>query len=80
VDNPTVEDHSIYCKEVDLRIPSESHQTFSYFHTSVPTDKELNNADVILMTPDGPSWNPYSDHYTANEEAISDWEGNMMEE
>ena len=32
------------------------------------------------MTPESSSWNPYSGHYARNEEAITDWEGNIVEE
>ena len=52
------------------------HGTFSYFPTSKPSIKELEEPeDVYVLTPT--IWNPHSDAYVINEESMLDWEGNM---
>ena len=79
-DMPTVEDHSIYAPDVDLRIPLKLNGIFSYFHTRKPTPEEIQNCrDHIIITPDGDDWDPYSTHYAINEESMLDWEGNMKD-
>jgi hypothetical protein len=74
---PTVEDHTISFQ--DFRIPLSLWGIFSYFPTSAPTNKEIEECDdVYLITPNG-VWNPHSEAYSANEEGMLDWEGNMVE-
>ena len=76
--NPSSETHSIYCPEEDLRIPLSLHNTFSYFPTRAPTDEEIRTCDKIFITPDKTEWDPYSDHYSLNEEAMLDTDGNIV--
>ncbi len=79
MNDPTVEDHSIYFEETNFRIPMALWGTFSYFPTRAPTNDELDACDdVYLLTPNG-IWNPHSDSYSKNEEMMTDWEGNMVE-
>jgi len=53
----------------------ECHQ-FSYFVSRRPKNAELEECNVLLMTPGGPR-NSHSDVYARNEENMMDWEGNM---
>ena len=77
VDDPQVEDHSIYFVEEDVRIPMALNGIFSYFPTEVPTKKDLEECeDVLILTPVTP-WNPNDTAYSKNEEAMLDHEGNM---
>eukprot|EP00957_Ditylum_brightwellii_P009299 703859-Ditylum_brightwellii.AAC.1 len=39
--DPTVEDHSIYFKDHELRIPLQLHGILSYFTTSRPSEEQL---------------------------------------
>jgi hypothetical protein len=79
VNDPTVEDHSIYFEESNFRILMALWGTFSYFPTSAPTTDELDACDdVYLLTPNG-VWNPHSESYLKNEKMMTDWEGNMVE-
>ena len=53
--------------------------TFSYFATSKPSTKDLEEPDdVYVLTPT--MWNPHSDAYVINEESMLDWEGHMRNE
>ena len=79
VDNPSVDHHSIYFKEVNLRIPLALWGVFSYFPSRKPTSDELDSCDKVIATPDSPDWNPHSDVYARNEENYLDWEGNIIE-
>ena len=76
-EDPTVDDHAITFAETGFRIPLSLWGIFSYFHTSKPThDDLLNPNEVYILSP--ATWNPHSDAYSANEESMLDWEGNMQ--
>ena len=75
-DDPTVDDHAITFAETGFRIPLSLWGIFSYSPTSKPTqDDRLNLNEVYILSP--ATWNPYPDAYSANEESMLDWEGNM---
>ena len=79
VPSPTEEHHAITFQETDFLIPLSLHGTFSYFPTSKPSIKELEEPDdLYVLTPT--IWNQHSDAYVINEESMLDWEGNMRNE
>ena len=41
-EDPAVDDHCVSFVDSDLRIPLQLNGVFSYFHTRVPTERELN--------------------------------------
>ena len=62
VTSPTEDHHAITFQETNFRIPLSLHGTFSYFPTSKPSIKELEEPeDVYVLTPT--IWNPHSDAY-----------------
>ena len=77
--DPGTEDHSIYFAKEDVRIPLLLCGTFSYFPTRKPTTKDLVDYEEFLLalTPEG-HWNPNTDVFSRNEEAMLDWEGNVI--
>lgn len=76
VANPTEADHAITFPETGFRIPLFLWGIFSYFPTTKPTHKSLEEpSNVYMLTPT--TWNPHSDAYASNEESMLDWEGNM---
>ena len=76
-EDPTVDDNTITFAETRFRIPLSLWGIFSYFPTSKPThDDLLNPNEVYILSP--ATWNPHSDAYSANEESMLDWEGNMQ--
>ena len=78
IDDPSIEDHSIYFKETGLRIPLSLDGVFSYFPTNKPSEEKLmESEDIYLLTPE--HWNPNSMAYAKNEESMLDWEGNLVE-
>lgn len=77
VPNPSEEDHSIYFKETNLRIPLALWGVFSYFPTYKPTARSLSESDdVYLITPT--RWNPHQIAYAQNEDAMLDSEGYII--
>ena len=76
-EDPAVDDHAITFVEMGFRIPLSLWGIFSYFPTSKPThDDLLNPNEVYILSP--ATWNPHSNAYSANEESMLDWEGNMQ--
>ena len=76
-EDPTVDDHAITFVEMGFRIPLSLVGIFSYFPTSKPMHDDLLNPNkVYILSP--ATWNPHSDAYSANEESMLDWEGNMQ--
>ena len=76
VEDPSEEDHAITFSETGFRIPLSLWGTFSYFPTTKPTKDDLvDPSEVYMLTPS--RWNPHSDAYAKNEEAMLDWEGNI---
>jgi hypothetical protein len=76
LDDPSEEDHAITFPETGFRIPLSLWGVFSYFPTTKPTENDLVEPDeVYVLTPT--RWNPHTDAYAKNEEAIMDWEGNV---
>ena len=79
VTDPTVEDHTIYFPNDDVRIALSLNGIFSYFPSRTPTRQELDTADVLVLTPEGSTWNPHDSAYADNEENMLDWRGDMVE-
>jgi len=76
--NPTEDDHTIQDKKTGLFIKLNLDGVFSYFDSRKPTHDDLLNADTVVITPEGTSWDPHSEHYSLNEDTFTDYEGNMM--
>ena len=78
VDNPSIDEHSVYFPNDSSHIPLSLWGIFLYFPCR--SSLELNECNnVQLMTPDGSRWNPHSDVYARNEENMLDWEGQHAE-
>ena len=60
VKEPTVEDHSIYFLDESHRIPLSLNGIFLSFPTRRPTTQDLIDGIPVLITPEGPTWNPHS--------------------
>ena len=73
--DPTIEDHSVFFPKVNLRIPLALEGVFSYFPTRNPTTDDLLEGEPLTITPEGPTWNPNSEHYSLNEDSYLDWSG-----
>ena len=84
VDDPNVDDHSLYFPEAEVRIHMQLIGTVSFFSTRIPTEEEIAEAvekDVILdLNTDEPEWDPHNPSYAREEECMLDFEGNLVEE
>lgn len=76
VEDPDVKDHSLHFSAGDVRIPLSLHGVFSYFPTSKPSAKMLEECeDIYLLTPT--SWDPHDPNYAHNEAQMLDWQGEL---
>ena len=84
VDDPNVDDHSLYFPEAEVRIHMQLVGTVSFFSTRIPTEEEIAEAvekDVILdLNTDEPEWDRHNPSYAREEECMLDFEGNLVEE
>ena len=74
---PSVSHHLMYSKEANLRTHFDLNGTFSSFKTRAPSNEELGSCDKVFITPDSASWNPYSEHFSRNEQAMIDCDGGL---
>ena len=74
---PTKRDHAIIAEEYDLLIPLQLNGIFSYFHTRKPSNDDIENGVIIPFTPDTAEWDPYSNNFEAQEESMTDWNGEI---
>ena len=58
---PSKENHSVYCKEINLRIPLNIEGIFLVFETRRLNATEISEAgeyDIVFISPDADNWNP----------------------
>jgi len=76
--NPAEEDHALTFDST-FRIPLQLYGIFSYFPTNKPSLEQLQLAEeVYMLTPE--RFNPHDVSYALNEDAILDWNGNIVDE
>jgi hypothetical protein len=78
-EDPSVDDHSLYIKDINLRIHLHLHGIISYFTTRKPTKDEIHSLPWIHLTPDAPSWDPHTTVYERQEAQMLDFEGQIIE-
>ena len=62
-EEPTVNDHTIQD---------------AIFNTREPTQDNILNGKVVIITPEGSSWNPYCKSYADNEDALTNAVGDLL--
>ena len=75
---PSIKDHGIIHKVLSLRILLKLNAIFSFFHSRKLTHLEMENEDKSFFTPSSENLNPYSKHYSENEESMIDWQGDII--
>jgi len=75
INDPDISDHAITFPDDGFRIPLQLWGIFSFFHTRIPTTDEIKYGNPIFLTPDSSHWDPYSEHFSLNEDSMLDWEG-----
>ena len=78
-DDPSIDDHSLYIKEMNIRIHLHLHGIVSYFTTRKPTQDEIHSLPWVHLTPDAPEWDPHTSVYERQEAQMLDFEGQIIE-
>ena len=74
---PSINNHSIYFPEDDVRIPLMLEGTISYVPTREATRDELESLHILDITPNSSSWNPHNPVYRDQEDNMIDYKGNV---
>ena len=74
---PSGEGHCIIHKNSGLKKPLKLNGIFSFFHSRTSTHLEMENENKILSTLNSEYWNPYSSHYSENEESMIGGQGEV---
>ena len=76
---PSINNHSIYFPEEDVRIPLMLEGTISYVPTRESTRDELESLPILDITPNSSSWNPHNPAYRDQEDNMIDYKGNLKQ-
>ena len=61
------EDHTIQNHETGLFITMQIRSTFSYFPTRKPFDNDFEDGVMVVITPEGATWDAYDQTFADNE-------------
>ena len=77
---PSIENHSIFFRDLNLRIPMKLDGVISYIPCRSLQVNELHDNDGMLeVTPNVETWNPKDDDFGIQEELMVDFSGNVKE-
>ena len=51
--------------------------TFSYFLTRIPFDDDFEDGVVVVITPEGPSWDAYDETFANNKRSMTNKKGEL---
>ena len=74
---PSEVNHSLYCPMANVRIPLHLDGIISYIPTRLPLKEELNDLEVIELTPMTDVWDPHDSSYSEQEHAMVDYKGQV---
>ena len=75
--SPTVNNHSLYIPNDDIRIPLMLEGTISYVPTREATRDELESLPILNLTPNTSTWDPHNAAYRDQEDNMLDYNGNI---
>ena len=79
IPHATEEHHSIFFPEENLRIPLSLHGIFSYFPHRAPHLEEIEDLQVLFLTPDSSTWDPHSPHFNEQESQFLSHDGSIVD-
>ena len=74
-DAVTEEDHTIQESATGLFITLQLRSIFSYFPSRKPTDEDLVDGVIVVMTPEGISWDAYDQNFADNKHSLTNKKG-----
>ena len=79
---PSKENHSVYCKKINLIIPLKIEGIFSVFETrqlNATEIAETGEYDIVFISPDTDSWNPNCETWGDQEDFMLDQDGDIIQ-
>ena len=76
-DTVTEEDHTIQDHDTGLFITMQIRSTFSYFPTKKIFDEDFEDGVLVVITPEGASWDVYNQTFADNERSITNKKGEL---
>ena len=77
---PTINNHSIYDRDFDIRLPLRLNGIISYLDCQTPSNDKLSEIRTCIeLTPKSKDWNPHDEIYTEQEDAMIGYKGHMKE-
>ena len=76
-ENPSQDSHSIYSTECNFRIPLHLDGIISFFPSRRPSKKELEELDIIELTPNVDLWDPHATIYGEQEYLMINYRGEV---
>ena len=74
-DAVTEEDHTIQESATGLFITLQLRSIFSYFPSRKPNDDDLEDGVIVVMTPEGLTWDAYDQNFADNERSLTNKKG-----
>ena len=75
--NPSIQDHSIYFPEQDVRLPLQLQGIVSYIPTRKPDEDDMYKHIHFDLTPPNPTWNPHDTTYSSQELNMMTYDGEI---
>ena len=77
---PNISHHSVYFPEKERRIPLSITGITSYIPSRSPTGQELDELEILELTPQVDQWDPHSHTYRNQEDSMLDYKGEIKQQ
>ena len=79
--SPSIEHHSLYFPDFDIRIPLHLHGVISYLQVRSPSQVEFTTCPepVLELTPQLQQWDPHNDQFEQQESSMLNFRGELKE-
>ena len=73
----TKEDHTIQECDTELFITMQLRSVFSYFPTRKPNNYDLEDGVIVVITPEGATWDVYDQNYADDKHSMTNRKGEL---
>ena len=74
----TEEDHTIQECDTGLFITMQLQSIFSYFLTREPFEEDIEDGVIVVITPEGETWDVYDQNFVNNKRSMTNKKGNYV--
>ena len=73
----TEEDHTIQERDTGYFITMQLQSIFSYFPMRIPLEDNIEDGVVVVMTPEGATWDAYDQNFADNKRSMTNKKGEL---